>query len=270
MTRGQNLFFSVRAATSFLLAFVFLPHGHSTVEATHIIQKFKDQAFRRIQSVAREDIAAIAENEEQLNVHVNEWLEVVSKVQSLLIEPANKLKTGTLKTAPKADVVKDRNKKEKKVNAGDSRVELANWERELKEQHDRTDSVKAALNNVMGPAMMVPVLQEMYGKFKGDIKKATQQEERAKDRVTQQESEYAQWQKEGKTYLLKDKQRVIDYYKKQREIQHHHYHAMLKMAHGMMTRIKEVKEMCGKAASGQSLSEKEKQDLRMMAPNKGK
>jgi len=113
-------------------------------------------------------------------------------------------------------------------------------------------------------------LEEMYGKFKSDIKRATKQEQKAKDRVVEQQAQFTQWKKEGKTYLLKDKQRVIDYYKKQRDIQHRHYHAMLKMAHSMMERIKMVKGMCGKASKGESLSEKEKQELAMMAPNAGK
>ena len=71
---------------------------------------------------------------------------------------------------------------------------------------------------------------------------------------------------QGKTYLLKDKQRIVDYYKKQREIQHRHYHAMLKMSHGMMTRIKQVKAMCQKAGRGEKLSAREMQELGGMAP----
>lgn len=233
--------------------------------------EFKDTAFRRIQSIAREDLEVIAETEEQLDTHVSQWFEVVHKAQELLglasapeaAKPINAVVTKVTEkkstTAAKSNSTTDAD-----------REELKNLEKEMADQHAKTDGVRAALNSVMGPAMMVPVLQEMYGKFKGDIKRATQQENRAKVRVVDQQKQYDEWKKEGKTYLLQDKQRVIDYYKRQRDIQHKHYHAMLKMAHSMMERIKMVKGMCGKAANHEGLSEKEKQELRMMAPNAGK
>ena len=44
-------------------------------------------------------------------------------------------------------------------------------------------------------------------------------------------------------FLIEEKQRNIKYLKKQREIQHRHYHAMLKMAHASMARLKKVKAM---------------------------
>ncbi|CAD7972549.1 unnamed protein product [Amoebophrya sp. A120] len=123
------------------------------------------------------------------------------------------------------------------------------------------------MSKAMGPAIMVPLLQEMYEKFKGDIKRANAQEKRAADRVSKQEKEYVAFQNEGKSYLLEQKKKVIDYYKKQREIQHHHYHTMLKMAHAMMQRITKVKQMCADAANGKKLSAKQLEELRLAAPS---
>jgi len=134
---------------------------------------------------------------------------------------------------------------------------------EKKENEKKRNSV---LDSIMTPAAMVPMLQSMYEKFKVDIKKANDQEQKSKERVDQQQKEYDEFEKEGKKYMLQQKQMVIDYYKRQRDIQHRHYHAMLKMAHAMMSRIKSVKGMCEAVSQGKKLNSKQLQELGRIAP----
>ncbi|CAD7950026.1 unnamed protein product [Amoebophrya sp. A25] len=204
--------------------------------------------MRKARIAVREDMAVIAQNEQLLGEHVESLSSVLEAARDFLSS-----------SDPESDITK--------------RMPADVKEAYLKlKDHSKTgsNSVANVLNSVMsGPAIMVPMLQGMYEKFKGDIKRANAQEKRAADRVQKQEAEYVEFQKEGKTFLLAQKQKVIDYYKRQKEIQHNHYRTLLKMAHNMMGRIKKVKNMCADAAAGKKLSQKELQELNLIAPRTG-
>mmetsp|Transcript_18626 Transcript_18626/g.46496 ORF Transcript_18626/g.46496 Transcript_18626/m.46496 type:complete len:254 (-) Transcript_18626:225-986(-) len=199
----------------------------------------------------REEMGVIAENEQRLSSHISSLFGLLEAAKEVLVltSEGKPVRTVDITAKMPPDVKAAFEKLNAMKHAGG------------------TQTVGAVLQNAMGPALMVPMLQEMYEKFKGDIKRANAQEQRAKDRVAKQQKEYLAFQNEGKTYLLEQKQRVIAYYKKQQEIQHHHYHTMLKMAHAMMERIKRVKGMCADAAAGKKLTKKQLEELRLVAPS---
>jgi len=200
--------------------------------------------------MGREDMKVITGNEERLEEHITSLQSVLDAAREFLFAAADptkqnvKVEEDITKSMPadvKAAYLKLKSTKVTKV--GDALKEL-----------------------ISGPALMVPMLQTMYEKFKDDIKRANAQEKRAASRVEKQQAEYVEFQKEGKNFLLEQKQRVIDYYKRQKEIQHQHYRTLLKMAHNMMSRIKKVKQMCADTASGKKLSQKDLQELNLIAP----
>ncbi len=67
-------------------------------------------------------------------------------------------------------------------------------------------------------------------------------------------------------YLIDEKERAFKYFKKQREIQHRHYHAMLKMAHASMERLNKVKKMVKKAETTGSVTGDDMAALNDMLP----
>merc|ERR1719359_505772 len=110
--------------------------------------------------------------------------------------------------------------------------------------------------------MMLPLLEGMYDQFKSDIRNNNKLESESKKRVKKYEDEYNTLKASGKNkYLLEEKLRAVKYFKKQREIQHRHYRNMLKMAHGMMDRLKGVKRMVKNAAEGKKLTPADAQQL---------
>lgn len=129
------------------------------------------------------------------------------------------------------------------------------------------DAFKSQLAAVEGPAMMLPLLSGMYDQFKQDIKNNNKLEKDSAKRVEKYQKELDDLKKDPThQYLLEEKERAVKYFKKQRDIQHRHYRAMLKMAHGMMDRIKGVEKMTKMAAEGKKLTAADTQQLQAMAP----
>ncbi|CAD7949326.1 unnamed protein product [Amoebophrya sp. A120] len=206
---------------------------------------------------ARADLKDITQQEAILQNHISRVYSLFEFTKELLLNreagsPNNKNKAASDITA---------------TMPADVKAAYEQLQKNSKARLGSRGMVGSLIGKAMGPAIMVPLLQEMYEKFKGDIKRANAQEKRAADRVSKQEKEYVTLQNEGKSFLLEQKKKVIDYYKKQREIQHHHYHTMLKMAHAMMQRITKVKQMCADAANGKMLSGKQLEELRLAAPS---
>jgi len=115
--------------------------------------------------------------------------------------------------------------------------------------------------------IMVPMLESMYDKFKDDIKANNKLEKQSASRLKQYTDELAEIKKTGKNkYLLEEKERAFKYFKKQREIQHRHYHAMLKMAHASMERLNKVKKMVKVAEKTGKVEKSDMEALGAMLP----
>lgn len=257
-----------------------------------------NQELREYEMIAQEDMSQIAQIEEGLAHNVVDLYALLTKTQSMLLSdvPNNNVKNAVSADlaksmppeiraafehfAPKSDITKQLEKSDSKNSnivgsekttttskkGAEKVVEAASKNADNNAGASSSSTVLSSLSSKLGPAMMIPLLQSMYDKFKVDITKATKQEQKAKDRVQREEKNYVDLKKAGKTYLLDQKVRLIKYYKKQRELQHQHYHAMLKLAHSMMERIKMVKGMCESASTGKKLTKKQQYELGAIAP----
>jgi len=125
-------------------------------------------------------------------------------------------------------------------------------------------------DKLTGLTLMIPMLEDMYGKFKADIVSNNKLEKQSTKRLEQYQKDYDTIvnDKTGKNkYLLSEKERALKYFKKQRSIQHRHYHAMLKMAHASMERLNKVKKMVENAKNGKKLSQGDMESLQAMVPS---
>ena len=121
-----------------------------------------------VQRAAREDMAVIASNEEQLDQHIQTFFALVGELRRELETDPKKPSAWAQNQAQKREKIKNKLAEMKKMSAA--------LDKQWKE-HDAANKggglLKAVLGGgkqgamqAMGPALMVPMLEGMYEKFK--------------------------------------------------------------------------------------------------------
>lgn len=182
---------------------------------------------------------------------------------------------GTVDATANVTVTKKTNVTESVVSAVHSEAHKANVTRKHKkfEFPPELQKLEAQLSKpiempkIDSLTIMVPMLESMSEKFKDDIRSNNKLEKESAKRLAQYQGAVDEIKKTGKNkFLLEEKERALKYFKKQREIQHRHFHAMLKMAHASMERLSKVKGMVGKAQKTGKITKEDMEELTTMVP----
>lgn len=135
-------------------------------------------------------------------------------------------------------------------------------DKEAKAMEDVIKNVKATPVEQM--PMLLALMKDMYNRFKKNIARANELEQKSKDTYKKNLEEKAKW---PKSYLQdKAMMNLANHWDKARELSHRHYHNMLKLSHAGMARLKTTMDMMEKAIAGKKLNEAEMQKLKEMAP----
>ena len=112
--------------------------------------------------------------------------------------------------------------------------------------------------------LMLGLLSDMYDRFKQNIARSNELEQKSKKQFDDNMTRYKTWPESWK----KDKamNRMYEHWQLSRKLSHRHYHTMLKVAHAGMTRIKAAMDMMEKAIKGDALSPDQLASLKAQEP----